>query len=164
MMNINDYREVIKAQLSDVSLDCVTYAMDSYATYLDSCFQDFADNNVDIYYYNLNNWMIDHIAEVEEAINEFGWHGDLHQAVQEAQYTSYTNTLYSEEELIKEMIVLNALDDLGVLAIDESLYNDVLDLFGDSADISIIETWFENFCEDCEENPEMSELIERKAA
>ena len=100
--------------VNDISNDFIedTRAEDS------SCFWDafteYADSQVDIYYYDIKQFIINNIELVEEAIDEFGWDGcgkDLHKAGQMAQFMQNERHLQEDFEPIKNRIALDYLEE-----------------------------------------------------
>ena len=76
------------------------HCMDYYGStsYICDTFAEIADNNTSIYYSDIIRYISEHVEEVNDAIEEFGWDGvggDLYKAGQAAEYTSIQNELYS---------------------------------------------------------------------
>lgn len=66
-----------------------------------------ADMNTSIYYSDIQNFIAEHLDEVEAAINEFGWTGNIYQAGQNAEYTHNYNML---NENLSNLLALWAID------------------------------------------------------
>lgn len=66
-----------------------------------------ADMNTSIYYSDIQNFIAEHLDEVEAAINEFGWTGNIYQAGQNAEYTHNYNML---NENLSNLLALWAVD------------------------------------------------------
>lgn len=66
-----------------------------------------ADMNTSIYYSDIQNFIAEHLDEVEAAINEFGWTGNIYQAGQNAEYEHNYNML---NENLSNLLTLWAID------------------------------------------------------
>lgn len=78
------------------SIACLT---DYNSGYICDIISEIADNQVNIYYYQLEKWANGHFEEIAEIISEFGWDGcgkDLYKAVQMAQHRENENEMCSE--------------------------------------------------------------------
>lgn len=66
-------------------------------TSIDDVISEMADNHTSIYYSDIRKFLIEHLYEVEDCINELGWEGvgsSLHKASQCAEYQFNSNQLY----------------------------------------------------------------------
>lgn len=91
------------------------FAIDYYNStmYLCDAIQEWADNSVDIYYYDVDKYLVENIQKVEDAINEYGWDGvgkDLRKAAQMAQMLDIENDLWCQEEEIWKQIAFEYLE------------------------------------------------------
>ena len=73
--------------------------------YISDIINEIADNNIDIYTYNLIDWLKYNYDVVEEANREFGTPDDIIKQCQQGQFYQYSNELY---EVIDDMILLFA--------------------------------------------------------
>lgn len=81
-----------------------------------------ADDNVEIYYSQLHNWLSDNTDKFEDALNEFGWDGcgkDFYKAIQTAQFMDNERTMYDQLDDIMLYYVLNSLKLEGLEEITE---------------------------------------------
>jgi len=97
--------------------------------YICDIFSEIADSATSIYYGDIIKYIAEHVDEVNDTINEFGWEGcgsDLYKAGQMAEYTSIERDL---EDHIDDIIVYAALvdkfgdEDIPVEAFDAIYYN-----------------------------------------
>ena len=111
-------------------LDLGSYGEDitSYSRgYICDIFSEIADSATSIYYSDIIAYIGNHVEEVNDAINEFGWEGcgsDLYKAGQMAEYTSIERDL---EEHIDDIIVYAALVDKFDDNIPEDAFEKVYD-------------------------------------
>lgn len=132
MMNIKDYMEVIKEQISTDSryfaTDYLLYDYES-AHYIQDSISEWADNNTSIYYCDIEKFMAENIDMVNRAIDEFGWDGcgsDLHRAGQMAEFLKNEDTLYNDMGMIIEYCVCSYLLDVDVETIEKGTYSHLL--------------------------------------
>jgi len=171
MKNIVERIEEVKARMNNISIDCAYDNYDYYAR-IDDAIAECADNNVSIYYGDIIKYIADHVEEVNETIQEFGWDGcgsDLYKAGQMAEYTTNQNKLFED---VEEIILLSGLYRLAkeVEAMDESLLEELEDelyrMTYNNTFEEIAETvndFLFNFAIDCEEEPEKENLIRKVA-
>jgi hypothetical protein len=74
------------------------YVCDYYDStgYISDTFAEIADNNTSVYYSDIIRYISEHVEEVNDAINEFGWDGcdrDLYKAGQMAECNEIENQL-----------------------------------------------------------------------
>jgi len=72
---------------------------------------EIADNNIDVYNYDLLDWFKDNYIKVEDAIEEYGFpetdgKPDMLQAIRQGQYLENEEVLYEALEEIKEELKL----------------------------------------------------------
>lgn len=92
----------------DYAGDLSDYAGSS--AYICDVIAEIADNNTSIYYRDIANYICEHIDDVADTINEFGWDGcgsDLYKAGQTAEY-----------ETIRRDVEENLEDGLKIMALD----------------------------------------------
>lgn len=100
--DLSDYSQDF---LADYSADCSAYICDAFSEY--------ADGSTSIYYSDIKNYISEHIDEITEVIDEFGWDGcgkDLYKAGQMAEFREIENTLYSDIEEIVKHLALDYID------------------------------------------------------
>lgn len=113
--------EDIKKEIREKSNDIIQYICDYNNGYICDIITEIADNNIDIYTYDLLEWLKNNYEIVEEANNEFGTPNDIIKQIQQAQYYKNSNELYED---LKNMILLytyNYLYDKEILLNDEDL-------------------------------------------
>lgn len=76
--------------------------------YIGDIVTEIADNNVDIYYSDLNEWTKDNANYIEEALDEFGTptdgngHADYYGMIRQGQFIAYERELYENlEDILK---------------------------------------------------------------
>lgn len=93
--------------------------------YIDDIIHDIADNNVDIYNYDLLEWAKDNYSYIEEAIDEFGvatderGKADFIRCIMQGQYLCIEQTLYNNKESMLEYLAYYILDNKGITEIEE---------------------------------------------
>ena len=156
MIKLTDKIEEIKKQeywaeyLEDYSYD-EAYICDA----IDNC----ADDNLDIYDWELYKYLSENPETVEETINEYGWEGcggTLLKATQMAQFIGFKNQMYDSLPQILEYLVLKKLKTLELKYITEGQYNNVLDC---CKDVDVGKT-FEEFIEETTVNAFGKEFME----
>lgn len=78
--------------------------------YIDDAIGDIADCNTSIYYSDIIKYIADHVDDVNDAINEFGWDccgGDLYKAGQMAEYETIRGDI---EDRLDDGLKVMALD------------------------------------------------------
>lgn len=143
---LNKIEEVLAVECTnDISNDFIEDTRADDSRYFCDAFTECADGQVDIYYYDIKQFIVNNIELVEDAINEFGWDGcgnDLHKAGQMAQFTQNERQLQEDFEAIKNRIALDYLEEI---LTDESAQallsredlNDLIDEL--ESDLSIID-------------------------
>lgn len=107
-----------------------------------------ADSNTSIYYSDITAFIADHVEEVNDVINEFGWDGcggDLYKAGQMAEYLEIERDIFDR---LKEGLLVCAYDfltyDLRIEEIPEELDD-------------LIQDW----CADADTNDRMDEIPDK---
>lgn len=106
--------------LGDYGDQCSDYGED----YITDRFHDVADENIDIYNYDLLQWLPDHYEWLEEADAQGlleGTNGDIFKMVRAAQYMCFTQDMYDHQEDIVRYVTLESLKDSGVYAVSQEL-------------------------------------------
>jgi DNA-directed RNA polymerase specialized sigma54-like protein len=88
------------------------YVCDYYDStgYISDTFAEIADNNTSVYYSDIIRYISEHVEEVNDAINEFGWDGcgaDLYKAGQAAEYMQIENEMHQHAAEIIEAYAAN---------------------------------------------------------
>lgn len=101
----------IKSQINDISVDLVDEYHDT-TRYICDAISQVADDHVDIYNYDLKQWLQEDSEAVdciEEAVGEFGINHqdfDFYRLIQSGQYLQSERQLYSD---IENIVILSAL-------------------------------------------------------
>lgn len=94
----------------------------NYQNYIDDIIHDIADNNVDIYNYDLLEWAKDNYSYIEDYVKEFGIDSqnfDFIDIIRGGQYLYIEQTLYNNKESMLEYLAYYILDDKGYTEIEE---------------------------------------------
>lgn len=105
------YDETIKEIKGRIDHTFADSIVDYNDGYICDIISEIADNNVDIYTYDLLDWLRYNYDVVEEANREFGTPEDIIKQCQQGQYYKYNNDLY---DVIDDMILLFAYNYLRV--------------------------------------------------
>ena len=114
---------------------------DGYDIYNESSFEDavrdWADGYVDVYTSDLRDWAKDHMVEVEDVINEYGWDA----------FKSMDKAIMAAQAEAAEREVFDAMDDfVPIIAIDYILNNydeDTIELIDVGHIVDDIVSWDE---------------------
>lgn len=143
---LNKIEEVLAVECTnDISNDFIEETRADDSRYFCDAFPEYADGRVDIYYYDIKQFIINNIELVEEALDEFGWDGcgkDLHKAGQMAQFLQNERQLQEDFEPIKNRIALDYLEEVLTNEQAEALNKreDLTDLINElESDLSIID-------------------------
>ena len=106
------------------------YIYDDYTgyTYIDDSFREFADSNTSIYYTQIINFIAEHVEEVNDTINEFGWDGcggDLYKAGQMAEYEMIYRDLIDHADDICLALAYDYLMDNGYVELSDDEYDEI---------------------------------------
>lgn len=151
MKTIKELREEQNLYLGDYG----EYLVDYNSGYICDCISELADNNVDIYNYNLLEWVKSNSSYVEDAVAEFGIDSrnfDFFRLLQQGQYMQITDELYSNLDDIITNWIINYIEyDLEIKELTDEQAEQVEELFNkyDNNDefeyiIEKIEEIFEN--------------------
>ena len=135
MLSIKEKIEEVKKEMNSISIDLVTDYSGS-GSYICDAISEAADNNVSIYYNDIENFMKDHIDLVNDAIDEFGWDGcgsDLHKAGQTAEFLYNERQLYEDfDNIILLAVLYDLLENHNIISIDgrifDNLYEDCIEI------------------------------------
>lgn len=105
------YDETIKEIKGRVDHTFADSIVDYDDGYICDIISEIADNNIDIYTYDLLDWLRYNYDVVEDANREFGTSDDIIKQCQQGQYYKYTNDLY---DVMDDMILLFAYNYLRV--------------------------------------------------
>ena len=115
MKRIEELRKEIEGLESQLN-ERGRYFYDDYditnIKYLSDAFHEYADNNVSIYYCDIEEYYKNHIQESSDALKEFGYNlsdfGDLEEAMlkgsQLAEYNEIYNEVAENEDIFNEII------------------------------------------------------------
>ena len=88
--------------------------------YVGDILTEIADNNVDLYNYDLFEWAKNNFSIIEEANEEMGINPDITKQIQQGQFYSYQRELYENLEDIMKYYVFNYIQKaLGIEEITE---------------------------------------------
>lgn len=94
--------------------------------YVGDILTEIADNNVDIYYYDLFEWAKNNFSIIEEANEEMGINPDITKQIQQGQFYSYQRELYENLEDIMKYYVFNYIQEaLEIEEITEEQLNEL---------------------------------------
>jgi len=114
-LNVKELIEEQKLNMSDVCTEITDFTTsDSF----DDVCHEIADNNVGIYYSELDDFLTDNISAVEEKMAERQSY-DIYGAVRELQYEETYSTLCSEEDDMKLLFAYQCLLDEDITEITE---------------------------------------------
>lgn len=94
----------------------------NYQNNIDDIIRDIADNNVDIYNYDLLEWAKDNYSYIEDYVKEVGIDSqsfDFIDIIRGGQYLYIEQTLYNNKELMLEYLAYYILNDKGIIEIEE---------------------------------------------
>lgn len=94
----------------------------NYQNDVDDIIHDIADNNVDIYTYDLLEWAKGNYSYIEDYVKEFGIDSqnfDFIGIIRGGQYLYIEQTLYNNKESMLEYLAYYILDDKGIAEIEE---------------------------------------------
>lgn len=85
----------------------------SQSAYFCDAISEFADGATSIYYNDITDYIQNHVEEVNDVIEEYGWDGcggDLYKAGQMAEFCQIEQSLYNDVTQIIYKLTLNYLD------------------------------------------------------
>ena len=98
-------------------------------TYICDAITEIADNNTSIYYYDILEFIKNNAEYVNEAVDEFGWPGDIYKAGQYGEFKYIEEDIY---ENLKDSIKLLAADYI-CLDLELQLTDDIIELIDEVA-------------------------------
>lgn len=120
----------VAVSMNDISIGFVDEYYDSDARYICDAISEHADSNTSIYYPSIIQFISNHVEEVNEAIEEFGWDGcggDLYKAGQMAEFMCTERELYDDLYYIIKASALKLLLDAGVHELEEDDFDRLMD-------------------------------------
>ena len=100
MLNVKERKEELKEDLKGTYCDNIC---DYDNGYIGDIVNEIADNNIDIYTYDLFEWAKFNYDVIEDANNELGTPSDIIAQIQQGQFLQISNEIY---ENFEEMILL----------------------------------------------------------
>ena len=124
-----------------------------------------ADNNVDIYYSDLAEYLKHNSGYVEQAIQEFGWEGcgsDIWQAIRMGQYLEIEEDLYENLDNILKYYTLKYIQEKHYEEMVTDNFDELFEKedFDNNNTLSDLEEWADEFIEDMNEEDEDEETEE----
>lgn len=99
MVNVKEKKEEYKNNLNYTYCDNICDYSDGYIC---DVITEIADNNVDIYYYDLFEWAKNNFDAINEANDELGTPNDIIKQIQQGQYLQIERELYDNfDDMIK---------------------------------------------------------------
>ena len=99
MVNVKEKKEELKNNLNYTYCDNICDYSDGYIC---DVIMEIADNNVDIYYYDLFEWAKNNFDAINEANDELGTPDDIIKQIQQGQYLQIERELYDNfDDMIK---------------------------------------------------------------
>ena len=121
----------MKIKIKELKKECIK-TFESYEDYIteyynyqnniDDIIHDIADNNVDIYNYDLLEWAKGNYDYIEDYVKEFGIDSssfDFIGIIRGGQYLYIEQTLYNNKSNMLEYLAYYILDDKGITEIEE---------------------------------------------
>ena len=99
-------------ELKSKSCDYIEYLCDYDSNCICDALAEIADNNTSIYYCDIINYLKDHVDEVNDIIDNYGWDGvdrDIYKAAQYAECEYILNQLHRDIDSAVELYALNFL-------------------------------------------------------
>lgn len=93
--------------------------------YICDAISEWADNQIDVYNYDLIEWAKNHICDIDAAVDELGKPDSFIGYIQQGQYVYYQNLLYEELDKGIEYAVYKTLLDNGIEEITEEQAEEV---------------------------------------
>lgn len=129
MKTLKELREEQNLYLGDYG----EYLVDCNCGYICDCISELADNHVDIYNYNLLEWVKDNSSYVEDAVAEFGIDSknfDFFGLLRQGQYLQIEEELHNNLDDILTNWIINYIEhDLEIKELTDEQVEQVEDLF-----------------------------------
>lgn len=122
-VKIEDLKKELEKQFESYEEYITEYY--NYQDDIDDIIHDIADNNVDIYNYDLLEWAKDNYSYIEEAMDEFGTatddrgHADFIRCIMQGQYLYIEQTLYNNKSIMLEYLAYYILQNEGIEELEE---------------------------------------------
>ncbi len=157
MKNLMKMHDQLIDELGENLLICDLKEYDS--GYISDVIMEIADNNIDIYYYDLKQWLINHIDDFDDYIEEYGYNKDrnFYENIQAAQYVSNENEMYNNLEIGIQLYIIDTLINRDIKEIPDELESDIYMLNSSDFDNNDrlenlneqIEQWINDYHLDC---------------
>lgn len=131
--------------------DYVNDIRDYNRGYICDIITEIADNNVDIYTYDLFEWAKCNYDLIEEANKEFGTNEDILVQIRQGQYLAYERELYDN---IEDLIELGILDNLEEEEISDKVYERIQDIASEKDNNAQLEDYIDEIQQMIEEEKE----------
>ncbi len=145
-MTIKDYlenkKEELKEVMNPISKDfAFDFECSDSNSYINDCFTEYADSQVDIYTNDLLEWVKGNYSYIEDYVKEFGQPEkfDFIHLIQCGQFYEHYQNLYRDEDEIKALIYV-----LKLLQLDDAILEQELD---EELESNIDETLNNNWCD-----------------
>ena len=95
--------------------------------YISDIIMEIADNNIDIYYYDLKQWLINHFDDFDDYIDEYGYNKDrnFYENIQAAQFVGNEQEMYDNLETGIQLYIVDALINRNIKEIPDDLESDI---------------------------------------
>ena len=145
MLNVKERRKELE---NKYELENILYCFADYSNgYICDIIMEVCDNNVDIYNSDLWEWAKGNDYYIEEAIKNFGIDSNnfnLMQLFQQGQYYYYEEICYNNLDDIIEYLILS---NLNVEEINDTVYDEILNISGQEDNNAKIEDYIEKINE-----------------
>lgn len=136
MLNVKGRIDNLKDILSDVigSEEFCNYSGD---TYVSDAITEIADSNTSIYYSDIIKFISEHVDDVNDTIQEFGWDGcgcDLYKAGQLAEMNMIENELNENLDAALALYAYDYLRHNGIDEVSEEFDNELMEFICDGID------------------------------
>lgn len=122
-----------KLKIEDLRKELYTGDLGEYFTdynngYICDIITEIADNNIDIYYYDLFEWAKNNFSYINEANEEMGTPADITKQIQQGQYYANERNLYENLEDSLKFFMYNYIEkELKIKELTEEQNDDLLD-------------------------------------
>lgn len=101
--------DILENQIDDLTRDFIDQYKDQFTTddYIEDLINEFCDNEVSIYYSDLDEWVKGNSSWVEDAVSNGlvdMQHFDYYKALQAGQYMENQDTIYNDKEQLDKYI------------------------------------------------------------
>lgn len=154
LMKMHD--ELIKELGNDL---LISYLGEYDSGYISDIIMEIADANIDIYYYDLKQWIINHFDDFDDYIEEYGYNKDrtLYDNIQSAQFIGNEREMYDNLETGIQLYIIDTLINRGITDIPDELESEIYMLDSNDFDNNDrledlneqIEQWIDDYKLDC---------------